>query len=176
MVTLSRDGAWAFVSNAGTNDVAAVHLDTGDVTLIPSGARPQGGVLSHDGGLYYVTNADGKSIAILDTAKRARIGTIQAGPGVARIALTPDGKTLVYNLGENGDAVAFADVASRKQTAVIPLGGRPLSLTLSRDGLLAYLGIQDQDKIVVVSVPERRIVRTIQTPKGAGPDPVLPLP
>jgi DNA-binding beta-propeller fold protein YncE len=176
MVALSRDGAWAFVSNASTGDVAAVHLETGNVTLIPSGARPQGGTLSRDGALYYVTNADGKSIAIIDTAKRVRIGTIAAGPGVARIALTPDGKTLVYNLGEGGDAVAFADVALRKQTTVIRLGGRPLSLTLSRDGQLAYLGIQDQDRIVVVSVPERRIVREIRTPKGAGPDPVLPLP
>ena len=176
MVTLSRDGAWAFVSNTGTHSVAAVHLESGSVTVIPTDSRPQGGTLSHDGALYYLTNADGNSIAIIDTAARKRVGTIKTGRGVARVALTPDGKTLVYNLGEGGDAVAFADVATRKETAVIPLGGRPLSLTLAPDGRLAYLGIQDQDRIVVVSVPERKIVRTIRTPKGAGPDPVLPLP
>lgn len=176
MVTLARDGAWAFVSNTGTHNIAAVHLDSGKVTLIPTDARPQGGTLSHDGALYYVTNADGNSIAIIDVAKKQRVGTIKTGRGVARVALTPDGHTLVYNLGEGGDAVAFADVASKKEMTVIPLGGRPLSMSLAPDGRLAYLGIQDQDRIVVVSVPERKIVRTIRTPKGAGPDPILPLP
>ena len=176
MVTLSPDGQYAFVSNTTTNNIAAVHLESGKVTLIPTDARPQGGTLSHDGKLYYLTNADGNSIAIIDTEKKTRVGTIKTGRGIARVELTPDGKTLVYNLGEGGDAVGFADVAARKETMVIPLGGRPLSLTLSADGRLAYLGIQDQDRIVVVSVPDRKIVRVIKTPKGAGPDPVLPLP
>jgi DNA-binding beta-propeller fold protein YncE len=176
MVTLSRDGQYAFVSNTTTNTIAAVHLDTGNVTLIPTDARPQGGTLSHDGKRYYVTNADGNSIAIIDTEKKQRIGTIKSGPGVARVALTPDGKTLVYNLGEGGNAVGFADVASLKETTVLPIGGRPLSLTLSSDGRFAYAGVQDQDRIVVISVPERKIVRIIETPKGAGPDPALPLP
>jgi hypothetical protein len=46
---------------------------------------------------------------------------------------------------------------------------------MSKDGRLAYAGVQDQDKVFVVAVPERRIVRTISTPKAAGPDPALPL-
>jgi YVTN family beta-propeller protein len=175
MVRLSRDGQYAFVSNTTTNTIAAVHLDTGKVTLIPTDARPQGGTLSHDGKRYYVANADGNSISIIDTEKKQRIGTIKSGPGAARVALTPDGKTLVYNLGEGGNAVGFADVASLKETTVLPIGGRPLSLTLSKDGRFAYAGVQDQDRIVVVSVPERRIVQVIETPKGAGPDPALPL-
>jgi YVTN family beta-propeller protein len=176
MVLFGPRAQWAYVSNTGTATVAAVHLETGKVKLIPTDPRPQGGVFSHDGKLLYVTNSDGNSISIIDTEKKERLGTIKTGTSPARIALTPDGKTLVYNLGEGGDAVAFADIATRRQTTVIPLGGRPLSLTMSGDGRLAYAGIQDQDKIVVISVLNRKIVRTFQTPKGAGPDPVLPLP
>ena len=67
MVTLSRDGQHAFVSNTTTNTIAAVHLDTGKVTLIPTDARPQGGTLSRDGKRYYIANAEGNSIAIIDT-------------------------------------------------------------------------------------------------------------
>jgi hypothetical protein len=67
-------------------------------------------------------------------------------------------------------------VASRRQTAVVPIGGRSLSLTMSPDGQFAYGGIQDQDRIAVVSVSERKLLRYIHTPKGAGPDPALPLP
>lgn len=176
MVLFGPGGEYAYASNTATNTVAAIQVATGKVKLIPTGARPQGGVFSHDGSLLYLTNADGGSISIIDTRKNERVGVIATGKGAARIALTPDGGTLVYNLGEGGNAIAFADVAARKELAVVPLGGRPLSLTLSRDGRTAYLGIQDQDKIVVVSVPERKIIRTFRTPKGAGPDSVLLLP
>ncbi len=173
MVLFDASGAWAYVSNTATHTVAAIHLASGEVKLIPTDARPQGGVRTRDGRRIYLTNADGKSISIIDTSTRNRVGVIRSTGGPARVALTPDEKTLVYNI--EGNAVGFADVASRKETAVVGLGGRPLSLTLSRDGRLAYLGIQDQDKIIVVSVAGRRIIRVIETPKGSGPDPVLPL-
>jgi YVTN family beta-propeller protein len=175
MVLFDAAGEWAYVSNTGTRTIAAVNVSTGDVKLIPTDARPQGGVRSHDGKLIYLTNSDGNSISIIDTEKKERIGTIATGKGPGRIALTPNGKTLVYNL-QPGEAVGFADVSSRKEIGTVSLGGRPLSLTMTADGLTAYAGVQDQDKVFVISVPDRKVVRTIQTPKGAGPDPALPLP
>lgn len=175
MVLFSPRGDHALVSNTASNALAAVHLASGRVKLVAVDARPQGGVLTPDGKTLYLTCADGNSIVVVDVDKLERTGSIATGRGPARIALAPGGRTLVYNLGE-GEAVAFADVASRKQTTVVPIGGRPLSLTLSADGRLAYAGIQDQDKIVVLSVAERKLLRTFPTPKGAGPDPVLPLP
>jgi hypothetical protein len=72
-------------------------------------------------------------------------------------------------------AVGFADIASRKQTAMVALSRRPLSLTLTRDGARAFTGIQDQDKVCFISVPDRKIERVIETPKGSGPDPAIPL-
>ena len=176
MVVLGPRSEYAYVSCAATNTISAVQLASGKVKVIPTDKRPQGGVLSRDGKLLYFTNSDGNSISLIDTARNERVATIQTGRSPNRIALTPDGKTLVYSLSENGNAVGFADVASRKETKVIPLGGRPLSLTMSGDGLWAFSGVQDQDKVFVISVPERKIVQVMQTPKGAGPDPALPLP
>jgi hypothetical protein len=92
------------------------------------------------------------------------------------VVLSPDESTLIYCLGEGGEAVGFADVATRKETGQVKLNGRPLSLTMSADGRYAFAGVQDQDKIFVVSIPERKIVKVISTPKEAGPDPALPLP
>jgi hypothetical protein len=89
--------------------------------------------------------------------------------------ITPDQKTLVYNL-QPGNGVGFADIATRKELTRIDLTGNPLSLTMSADGKFAYAGVQDQDKVFVISVPDRKIVKTFQTPKEAGPDPILPLP
>ena len=175
MVKLGARGEWAYVSNTKSATLAAVHLATGQVKLIAVGARPQGAVLSRDGRLLYLTNSDGNSISVIDTAAQRQVGTIATGKGPGRIALTPDGSQLVYNL-QADNAIGFADVAKRVQTAVVGLEGPPLSLRLAPGGETAYTGVQSLDKVVVVSVKERKIVRVIEVPKGSGPDAVVPVP
>ena len=71
------------------------------------------------------------------------------------------------------NAIGIADGATRKEVAVIPLGGMPVSLDLSHDGKFAYASAQDDDTVYVVSVTCRQIVRRIRTPDGMSPDPVL---
>jgi hypothetical protein len=80
----------------------------------------------------------------------------------------------VYNL-QFDPGVGFADVETGKQVAEVPLSGRPLSLTMTRDGKRAFAGIQDQDKVCFISISGRRIERILQLPKGSGPDPSIPL-
>ena len=175
MVMPDLKNSRVFVSDTDSNAVAVIQLASGDVKLIPTGARPQGAVFSADGERLYVANTDSNQISIINTKKLEVTGNIATGKGPARIALTPDGKTLVYNL-QFEPAVGFADIASGRQIARIPLTGRPLSLTMTRDGRRAFAGIQDQDKVVFVSVAERRIERTLTLPKNSGPDPVFELP
>jgi YVTN family beta-propeller protein len=175
MVLLDPEGRWAYVSNTASNTLAAVNLQSGETTLIETDARPQGAAWSRDAKLIYLTNSDGNSISIIDRASKKRTGTIRTGKGPGRVAVTPDGNTLVYNL-QPGEAVGFADTRTNKQTHEVLIGGKPLSLTMSPDGQFVYAGIQDQDKVIVLSVPQRKIVRVIETPKGAGPDPAIPLP
>src|SRR6266851_3795295 len=174
MVRLSADGAWAYCSNTKTSTLAAIRLATGEIKQIEVGARPQGRVLSKDGTLLYVTNSDANSISIVDTGKQQAIGTIATGKGPGRIWLTPDEEQLVYNL-QPGEAVGFADVRSKKQIATVALPGPPLSLNLSQDGTLGFAGVQSLDKICVVSIAERKVVRVFDTPKGAGPDAIIAL-
>jgi len=80
----------------------------------------------------------------------------------------------VYNLQE-GEGAGFADVATSMETGRIKLPGRPLSLSLSKNGRTAYLGLQDSDKVGIVSLPERKMIGVVETPSGAGPDTVVPL-
>jgi YVTN family beta-propeller protein len=174
MVLLSPDGDVAFVSNTTTGTVAAINLTTGNTKLIPADKRPQGGVLSKDGKLIYMTNSEGNSISIIDVARQENIGRIETGKGPNRIALTPDGKTLIYSM-QAGELVGWVDIASRKQTHTAKLPGPPLSLLMSPDSVWAYVGVQDHDTVAVVSVAEHKIVKTFKTPAGAGPDPVLAL-
>ena len=174
MVMPTPDGEWAYASDTDSDTVAAIRLKTGEATLIPTGKRPQGGVLSADARRLYIVNTDGNKISIIDTATKKVTGEIATGKGPGRIAMTPDGKTLVYNL-QYEPAAGFADIATGKQVAQVRLPGRPLSLTMTKDGRRAFLGIQDQDKVVFVSVPERKVEKTLELPKGSGPDPAIPL-
>jgi YVTN family beta-propeller protein len=174
MVLLSPDGKQAYVSNTGTGTLSVVDLATSRVKVIVSDARPQGTAFSLDRKTIYMTNLEGNSISVFDTSKLARTRVIPTGKGPCRIALSADGKTLVYAL-QNDEAIGFADAATGKEVYQIPTGGKLVSLTLSRDGRLAYSSAQEQDKISVISIADRKIIRVINTPKGAGPDPVIAL-
>ncbi|MBM3756609.1 MAG: hypothetical protein FJW38_21800 [Acidobacteria bacterium] len=175
MVLFNASGTKAYVSNTNSGAVAVIEIETGKMKLIETGKYPQGGVLAPDGKTIYLTNAQSDKISLIDTAKDKVVGEIKTSTYPNRVAITPDGKTLVYSLGEKGEGVGFADAKSKKELARIPLGGQPLSLTMSKDGKFAFSGVQAQGKIHVIDVAQRKIIRTITTPTDAGPDPALPL-
>jgi hypothetical protein len=70
-------------------------------------------------------------------------------------------------------AVGLVDVAARRQVATVPITGTPVSLNLSNNGQHAFASSEDTDEIFIVSVADRKIVRTIKTKQGAHPDPVV---
>jgi YVTN family beta-propeller protein len=174
MVTLGPAGAFAYVSNSNSAQVAAIDLQTGEATVIPTGESPQGGALAPDGRRLYITNRDASSITIIDSSTRRKAGTIDTGPAPNRVAVTPDGRLLVYSLGK-GSAVGFADTTSAEVMGKLPLEGSIVSLSLSPDGTRAFAAAQELDRVYIISVPTRTLISTIQTPPGAGPDPVIEL-
>ncbi len=172
MVTFDSRGEWGYVSNTATGTVGAVNSASGELTLIQVGKGPQGSLLSRDGSKLWVTCRDDNRIDIIDTATKKVTGSIATGKGVNRVVATPGERLLVYSV-QLGESVGIADVATGRQIANIKLGGPPLSISLSRDGKYAFAGVQDSDQIWVVSVAEQKVVQVIDTPKDAGPDPVL---
>jgi YVTN family beta-propeller protein len=175
MVTFGPGGKWAYVSNSGSGNVAAVNLETAQVKLIPTGTRPEGSALSKDGKELYVCNREAASITVIDTAKQQAIANIPTGKGPVRIALTPDGKTLVYALMHDRK-VAFADPAARRETGYVIVPGQPVSCTLSNDGKFAFASAEENDTVYIISVADRKISGEIKTAKSAGPDPIFAMP
>ena len=171
MVTFAADG-WGYVSNTSSGTVGAVHASSGELHLIEVGNGPQGSLLSRDGSKLWVTCRDEGRIDVIDTASKSLIGSIATGPGANRVVSTEGDALLVYSL-QSGEAVGIADPAALQELARIPLGGQPLSISLSKDGRHAFAGVQDKDQIWIVSVPDRKVVQVIDTPPGMGPDPVI---
>lgn len=175
MVRLGPGGSNAWVSVSGSGKVSVVDLASGAIlSQLTTGQNPQGAVLTRDGKRMYITNSRSNSISIVDVAARKIEREIATGDGPNRIYLSPDEKTLLYSF-QAGAGMGFADIATAKETTRIALPGPPLSLSLSKDKQTAFLGIQDSDKIVVVSVGQRKIIRVFDTPAGAGPDSIEPL-
>jgi YVTN family beta-propeller protein len=172
MVSFGPGAKWAYVSNSGSGNVAAIELAGGQTRLIPTGTRPEGSVLSRNGKELYVTNREAASISVIDTAKNEVAGRIETSKGPVRIAITPDGKTLVY-AAMHDKRIEFADAAGRKVLGHVSVSGTPVSLTLSADGKLAFASAEEQDTFYVISVADRKLLREIHTAKGSGPDPVL---
>ncbi len=114
MVALGPRYEWAYVSNTESATIAAIHLESGETKLIPSGKRPQGGTLSKNGKLLYIVNSASGSITVIDTDRRSAVRTILVGNGPGRVGLTADGKGLIYNLGED-QAVGFARGRANRQ-------------------------------------------------------------
>jgi YVTN family beta-propeller protein len=174
IVKLDQKQEWAYVSNTDTGTVSAIKLSSGAVTVMPCGERPQGQAMSPDGRTLYVANSGGNSISIFDLDQKKNIGRIMTGKAPVRLVVSPDGKTLIYALQEDRSA-GIADIATRKELLRIPLGGRPVSMSLSLDGKLAYTSVQEEDEIYTISLADRKVLRVAHTPKGSGPDPVVPL-
>jgi YVTN family beta-propeller protein len=178
MVVATPDGAYAFISNSVSANVSALDLKTGKVTLIPTGARPEGSVVSKDGKRVYVCNRDGSQLSVIDTAKLAVIQTIKTSPGPVRIALTPDERYAVYGLLDPR-AVEWVDTKTGKIAGRVDLPaalGQVVSLHLSHDGKTAYAANENMDTVYAVSLADKKIVHSFKTPKGYSPDPVVPKP
>lgn len=172
MVSFGPGGKWAYVSNSSSGTVSAIKVESGETRVIRTGNRPEGSVLSKDGKELYVTNRESANIAVIDTARQQVVANIQTGKGPVRIALTPDGSTLVYALMHERK-VGFADPRQRRQTDYVIVPGEPVSCNLSQDGKLAFASTEETGTVYVISVATKKIVSEIKTGEGSGPDPML---
>ena len=106
--------------------------------------HPNEMLLTHDGKLLYVANANRNTVTVIDTEKGSTIETIWAalhpqspsGSTPNSLALSPDGRTL-FIANANINTVAVCDVSVRGQSrsmGFIPTGWYPTSVRLTPDG------------------------------------------
>jgi YVTN family beta-propeller protein len=100
-------------------------ISLADLARVTPRPALQSGVMSPNGKQLYLTTGPGKSVQIVDVAKKAPAGTIDAVGGFPRgIAISADGKKL-YAANSASNDVAIIDVASKKVEARIAVPGAP---------------------------------------------------
>jgi YVTN family beta-propeller protein len=126
-------GDLAFVLDEGVPTITLIdtkhNQPKGMIVVQPLTKTPaaimQSAVFSPDGKVLYVTTGAGKSVLIVDPAKKAVVGAIDGVGAFPRgIAISADGKKLYTANGSSND-VAIIDIASKKVEARVAVPGAP---------------------------------------------------
>ena len=150
----------------------AVIAAVGAVPLLVAGAQPVGTASTE---IAMVANAEAGTIALVDVAARAVVGTIDVnperakseGPGAPNFAqdtdVSPDGRTIYVSRGYLGDVVAF-DISSGKQLWRRSLStGRADHMTLTPDGSALFVSAMMDNRVFRVSTRAGEITGHVVT-------------
>ncbi|WP_319728327.1 YncE family protein [Streptomyces sp. MB09-01] len=166
----------------GSGTVTFVDPERGAVASVAVGRAPYGLAVGADG-LAWAATAEG--LAVVDTRTRARVARIpyrtDAGPatdgeyrgGGMGIALSPDGAHAYVGVNVPGTTgvLEVVDTATRRVTAVVPVGRRPFDVDVSADGAEVYVTGHDSFDVTVVDAslrPRRIEVAAYGTEGGLG--------
>ena len=144
------------------------------VQEVPTGAEPEGVLVSDDGKTVYVTSEAGDLVHAIDADSGAVTRDVVVGSRPRRLAATPDGKELWVTAELSGEV----DIIDRGRFVVtgtisfLPPGMRksdvtPVGLIMTRDGKTAYVTLGHAAHVAVVDVPARKVLGYILVGKRA---------
>ena len=121
-------------------------------------------------GTLVVANRNGGSISFIDLTTRVEIARVPIGPIIPHeVAVSPDGRlALTSEYGPDsahGSHIVLMDIASASILARIDLGpdSRPHTPLFLPDGRHAVATMQESDRLALVDLEARRVVRTYPT-------------
>jgi YVTN family beta-propeller protein len=122
------------------------------------------------GGTLLIANRNGGSISLFDVATGIEMARVPIGPAIPHeVGVSPDGRLAVTGeYGPNdrhGRHVAVIDVAQGRLVGRVDLGpkSRPHSVVFLPDVRRAAVTLEESDRIALVDVVERKVLRTYPT-------------
>ena len=137
----------------------------GVAATISVGSNPTSAAISPDGSRVYVSNNNGGSISVINTATNTVVSTIFPPSLPAGLALTPDGTELWVALG-GANSVAVYDTATLTLHAgfpsnPIPVGSVPQNIAFKAGGGQAFVTNFSGNSVSVVKVNNGTVTNTI---------------
>jgi DNA-binding beta-propeller fold protein YncE len=121
-------------------------------------------------GTLLVANRTGGSISLFDLATGVEMARVPIGPAIPHeVAVSPDGRLAVTGeYGPNdgpGRHLVFIDVAEARLVGRVDLGpnSRPHSVVFTPDGRRAVVTLEQSDRVALVDVVNRSVIRTYPT-------------
>ncbi|MGH9602036.1 MAG: cytochrome D1 domain-containing protein [Terriglobales bacterium] len=171
------EGGWMLTASPNDRTVLVAHLEGGGLSLIDVASgkvtrvvTPKGEMgfdVAPDGGEVWTANSESSRISVVDARTGKVLTTFPSGgESPVRLKFTPDGKRVLVPTADK-KLVVF-DVAERKLVATVALEFRPKVMAVSGDGRQVFVGHPSEDRVSVVDLTSRKVVRTI--PTGRRPD------
>ena len=133
---------------------------------VPDGVMVQSG----QKGTLLVVNRTGGSISLFDLNTSVEMARVPIGPVIPHeVAVSPDGRLAMtgeYGPNDNpGRHLVVIDVAEGRQAGRIDLGpqSRPHSIMFMKDGRRAVATLELSDRVALVDVVARKVIRTYPT-------------
>lgn len=159
-------GAWVlFSSSPGT--VAFLNgLNSSGGGAASVGNQPNM-LIAHDSSTAWVANGLSDTVQHIDLAGRTAGDPVRVPGTPEDLALTPDHRTLLvlsFGDGTHPGFLTAIDTATSKPGLPLPVGAAPSSLTLARDGTVAFIANHQSNSITTVDVKQWRAGSPIALP------------
>jgi len=176
---LALGGDWLYAANIASGSVSRIDPSGATETRAwPVGTRTEGLAATPDGAEGWTGSMDAGTVIGVRGETGEIVATVEGLQVPYRLAITPDGSTVVVSDPEAHEMVlidratgalsARIDVAAASTEA--GLGGEPSpqGFILSRDGRWAFVSTKAINRVAVVDLRSREVVRFLES--GAGPD------
>lgn len=167
-VAVAPDGKSVYVTHdrAGAGLVTVIDTTANTVAgTIATGSNSTAIAMSGDGTRAYVVNRTSNTVSVIDTAFRVVVGTIGVGDFPHGIALNGS-RAYVTNSVSNSvsvvDLTAMTEVLPR-----IPVGERPIGVSLLPDGSRAYVTNFTSNTVSIIDTASNTVTGSI--PVGTNP-------
>ncbi len=169
MLAIIGSGTTIYTSNMGDNSVAELDMESGTrIRTFPVPSRPEAITVTRDGSEVWVGSNDHGTVNVVDTRTGRYEEALSGLSWPYRILITPDNRTvLIPDLRQN--VLRFVDRATRREVDRMTFAnGGTQGITFNGDASFAFLSLSQQDRVAVIDVASREVVRYIET--GRGPD------
>ncbi len=169
MLAITGDGQTIYTGNIRDGTVSQLDLASGRRTeLYQTPPQPEAITVAADGREVWVGSNSEGTVSVVDVESGAVQPAADGFSWPYRILITPDSRHVLIP-DFRAHELRIVDRASRATLDVLPFGGAgPQGITLSSDGRFAFQAMSLEDRIAVIDLATRTVVRHVEA--GARPD------
>jgi DNA-binding beta-propeller fold protein YncE len=171
-LALVGDGSTIYTSNMGDNSVAELDVDSGRrMRTFAVPPRPEAITVTQDGSEVWVGSNDEGTVNVVDTRTGRHEQVLDGLSWPYRILIAPDNRlVLIPDLRQN--VLRFVDRVNRRELKRLTFeGAGTQGITLDTFAQVAFLSLSQQNRVAVIDLGKREVIRYIDT--GDGPDGIV---
>lgn len=156
---MTTDGRYLVVANNQDNQATVIDLSTNAVAGKPAAGSGASGVAITDDSRYvYITSIYDDDISVIDLGNMERVRIVKVRGAMAIVI--PHGSRFAY-LCSNRNSISILDISVNEVVGSIPVGDTPNYITLSSDGVRAFVTNAMSNTLSVIDLAKRAVIKEI---------------